>query len=248
MVRRVSVVVAAVLILIATLFFYLRTPILAGAVNKQTVFLSFLDCFHVTDPGAEARIMLIDDDSGPGIFEIKRICDKLGCKAIFATVPALLDSARCDSLLKWQKEGFGIAIHSYRHDRWTDFTYDEVKDDVGRCASFLSDRGFDVGNVNIVVSPGFNNTSAIRHAVRDMGFKLVVGANIVNPDTTVFQWGRLFVKKTTDLNTVRRVLRKAKDNNASVVLGTHSSILEEFSAEKTEAIMRMAIDMGFKYE
>lgn len=76
---------------------------------------------------------------------------------------------------------------------------------------------------------------------------MVCGANIVNPDTTAFQWGRLFVKKSTDMEMTREMLLRAKENNDFIVLGTHSSMPEEFSPEKTEEILRMGKEMGFRF-
>lgn len=238
---------SALIIILFLLFIWNRFPLLVGDITKQTFYLSVLNCFHIKDKGADARIMLIDDDSGDGIFRIKEICDKLGCPATFAVVPVWLDSAKCDSLRKWQSEGYGIAIHGYDHGRWKDFSYKEVIEDIEKCLEYLKGNRFSIDQIRLVVTPGSNNTWDIRKAVNDMGFKMVTGANIVNPDTTVFQWGRMFVKKDTDLTTVRHILEKAKDEKGFVVLGTHSSLVDEFSAEKTEAILKMGIDMGFSF-
>ena len=97
------------------MFFYWRWPIVTGKLNGQTIYLAFLNSFHVKDSHAYPRFMLIDDDSGDGIYKIREICERVGVKATFAVVPAFLDSARCDSLRKWQQEGYGIALHGYDH-------------------------------------------------------------------------------------------------------------------------------------
>lgn len=229
------------------LFIWRQLPIFVGDITKQTIYLSVLNCFHLKDKNAYPRMLLIDDDGGEGIFQIKEICDKLGCHATFAVVPAWLDSVKCDSLRKWQLEGFGIAIHGYNHGRWKDFSYKEVINDIRKSLDFLKGKGFSIEKIHLVVTPGSNNTWAIRKAVNDMGFKMISGANIVNPDTIVFQWGRMFVKKSTDLEKVRHIMAKAKDENGFVVLGTHSSLVDEFSLEKTETILKMGIDMGFSF-
>lgn len=242
--KKVVVVLFGFMIL---LFFWGRFSIIAGDITKQTIYLSVLNSFHIKSKNTDSFMMLIDDDSGEGIFQIKEICDKLGHHATFAVVPAWLDSARCDSLRKWQLEGYGIAIHGYDHGRWKDYSYKEVTKDIKECLVFFKEKGFSVEKIRIVVTPGSNNTYAIRKAVNDMGFKIITGANIINPDTTVFQWGRMFVRKETDLKRARSILSKAKDEKGFVVLGTHSSIVDEFSSEKTEAILQMGIDMGFSF-
>ena len=216
-------------------FFYWRWPIMTGKLNGQTIYLAVLNSFHVEDSHAHPQFMLIDDDSGKGIYKIREICERVGVKA-----PAFLDSARCDSLRKWQQEGYGIALHSYDHGRWKDWSEEEVKVDIDKSIDFLKEKGFDVSKINIVVSPSFYNTCAIRSAISSKGMKMVMGANIVNPDTTVFQWGRLFVKKDTDMELVRGILVKSKDSHGFVVFGTHSSIDDEFSPAKTERSLKMA--------
>jgi hypothetical protein len=42
-------------------------------------------------------------------------------------------------------------------------------------------------------------------------------------------------------------LEKAKKRNMFVILGTHSSNPNEFSEEKTKAILLMAKDMGYEF-
>lgn len=226
-------------------FFYWRWPIMTGKLNGQTIYLAVLNSFHVKDSHAHPQFMLIDDDSGEGIYKIREICERVGVKATFAVVPAFLDSARCDSLRKWQKEGYGIALHSYDHGRWKDWAEEEVKADIDKSINFLKERGFDIAKINIVVSPSFYNTCEIRSAISSKGMKMVMGANIVNPDTTVFQWGRFFVKKDTDVGLAHKKLEIAKASKGFLIFGTHSSIDEEFTMEKTESILKMTNDLGF---
>lgn len=195
---------------------------------------------------SDAQFMLIDDDSGEGIYAIHDICERVGVKATFAVVPAWLDSIRCDSLKKWSEEGYGIALHGYNHGRWKEWTKEDIVADIDRSLSFLSRKGFDISNIRLVVTPGFYNTRAIRSAIASKGMKMIMGANIVNPDTTTFQWGRLFIKKETDIDDTRGVLLRAKRKKGFVVLGTHSSLSDEFSEEKTEIILRMALEVGLK--
>jgi len=232
--------------MIIALFLYCRRPIFTGELNKQTVYWFFLNCFHIQDRHAEAQFMLIDDDSGYGIFKIREICERVGVKATFAVVPAFLDSIRCDSLRKWQQEGYGIALHGYNHGRWKDWTKEEICIDIDKSMDYLQSKGFDISRINIVVSPSFYNTRAIRSAISSKGMKMVMGANVVNPDTTIFQWGRMFVKNNTDIDDACKILQNTKENNSFVILGTHSSIKDEFSAKKLEICLRMVITLRYK--
>ena len=242
----------AALLFIASLFLLIfvmlaNRPIITGGLTKQTVYLWLLNSFHIKDSHREPMFMLIDDDSGMGIFKIHEICERVGVKATFAVVPAVLDSMRIDSLRVWHRDGYGIALHGYNHGRWKEWTADEIVDDINRSLAFLEEH--DIASphqIGIVVTPGSNNTRAIREAIASQNMKMVMGANIVNPDTTTFQWGRLFITQDTDLAEVRSILERAKSDKAFVILGTHSSNPNEFSAEKTEAIFQMVIEMGFK--
>lgn len=239
---RIKLIIVSVLAI--CLFFYCRWPIVTGKYNGQTIYLSIINCFHVKEKHAQHQFMLIDDDSGPGIFKIREICERIGVKATFAVVPSFLDSVRCDSLRKWQQEGYGIALHGFNHGRWKDWSIEEITSDIEKSMSFLKERGFNTDDVKIVVSPGFYNTYAIRTAVSNKGMKLVMGANIINPDTTAFQWGRLLIKKDTDVKNVFKILLKAKQINCFVVFGTHSSMDEEFSADNAFKTLQIAISLG----
>jgi len=242
--KRFLLIFSIVVVLLIS-FIWFRWPIVAGRKwGQQTIFLSIINSFHVQSQYAEPYFMLIDDDCGYGIFTIHDICERVGVKATFAVVPAFLDSSKCDSLKKWQLEGYGIALHSYAHGRWKDWTYDEIKEDIEKSLFFLKQNGFSrVEQIKLVVTPSFYNTRAIRQAIREKGMKMVMGASIVNPDTLTFQWGRIFIKKDTDLDEIHRVLLRAKETNGFVVLGTHSSIKEEFSSEKTETVLKMAKEL-----
>ena len=74
---------------------------------------------------------------------------------------------------------------------------------------------------------------------------MISGATLINPDRHVFQLGRIGIGPDTDLKEIRQMLQKAYARKAFVILGTHSSIPEIFSEEKTKAVMKMAKEMGF---
>ena len=235
------------LLAILLLFVYVRRPIITGSLTKQAVYLWFLNSFHIKDGHRVPTFMLIDDDSGMGIFKIHEICERVGMKATFAVVPAVLDSIRIDSLKAWHRDGYGIALHGYNHGRWKEWTTEEIVDDMNKSIAFL--EGHDMASsdqIRVVVTPGSYNTHAIRKAIESQDMKMVMGACIVNPDTTTFQWGRFFITQETNLNHAREILERSKDEKGFIIFGTHSSSPDEFSAEKTEAILRMAVEMGFK--
>ena len=226
---------------IILLFTYVRRPIITGSLTKQTIYLWFLNSFHIKDRHREPTFMLIDDDSGMGIFKIHEICERVGVKATFAVVPSVLDSVRIDALRVWHNDGYGIALHGYNHGRWKEWTEEEIVADIQKSITYLREHGIASGDdIRIVVTPGSNNTRAIRKAISSQNMKMVMGANMVNPDKTTFQWGRLFITKDTDLEQVRKVLEQVKSERGFIIFGTHSSNADEFSAEKTEAILRMA--------
>ncbi len=245
--KRKMFFIVMVFVALVFLLVYFRHPIITGSLSKQTIYLSFLNIFHIKDSSREPMFLLIDDDSGMGIFKIHEICEKVGVKATFAVVPTLLDSLRCDSLRVWHREGYGIALHGYNHGRWKEWTLDEIVDDINKSMFFLEKRGLASANqIKMVVTPGSNNTYAIRKAVRSQKKKMVMGACIVNPDTTTFQWGRMFITHETDMNHARDILEHAKADKGFIIFGTHSSNPVEFSADKTEKLLRMAVEMGFK--
>ena len=244
--RKVYILFICLLTLLIV-FVYVRRPILTGSLTKQAIFLWFLNCFHTKDCNREPMFMLIDDDSGMGIYKIHEICERVGVKATFAVVPAVLDSTRCNSLRSWHKDGYGIALHGYNHGRWKEWTSDEIVNDIIKSIAFLEENNISSSRyLRIVVTPYSYNTHAIRNAIRSQNMKMVMGACVVNPDTTTFQWGRMFITKNTDLGEVRSILKRVKDDKGFIIFATHSSNSEEFSTEKTEAILRLVEEMGFK--
>jgi hypothetical protein len=120
--------------------------------------------------------------------------------------------------------------------------------DIEKCEKWLQQNQFDMRNIRYIVSPHGANNRAIRKAIKDKGYQMVTGANLLNPDTKVFQLGRMMINRNTDLETTSVWLKKAKERKLFVILGTHASIPGEFSIEKTKAVLQMAIDFGFEYQ
>ena len=216
--------------------------------TKQTIYLWFLDSWlGQTTNNPKARILLVDDDSEEGIYKIKQICDEIGIKAAFAVIPSRINNALGDSLRQWQNEGFGICLHGYNHDRWKSWTYDDIVEDIHKSIATLKQLGFRTEEMKYVVPPHSCNTRGIRKAIEDEGYQMICGASIINPDTELFQLGRVFISKSTDLKKMKVILEKAKKRKMFAILGTHSSNSDEFSEEKTKAVLVMAKKLGFEF-
>ena len=242
--------IVAIIVAIIIMSICLTKSIIVGDWTKQAFYQWGLNCWHIQAKDAKPRILilLIDDDSGNGIFSIKQLCDELHFKATFAVVPGFTNKVIIDSLKCWQRNGFGISIHGYDHRDWRDLAYEEVATDIEKCENWLEQNQFDMKNINYIVSPHGANSRAIRKAIKDKGYQMVTGANLLNPDTKVFQLGRVMITKDTDLEATNVWLKKAKELKLFVIIGTHSSIPGEFSVEKTKAVLQMAIDLGFEYQ
>lgn len=245
--KKVKKIVPLVVMIVVITYIYLHTPIVADGWRKQTIYLWLLHSCHVQAKDAKPKMLLIDDDSGIGVFDIKKICDELQIKATFAVIPTMMSQQVCDSLRIWQDKGFGIAIHGYHHDDWREWGYDEVIADIEKCERWLANAGFNINSIKYIVTPHSANNKAIREAIKDRKYQMVTGADIVNPDTNVFQMGRVFISRDTDIEKTEKLLNKAWERNSYVIFGTHSSLEGEFSREKTKAILQMAIRMGFEY-
>lgn len=234
-------------IMVVALFVYRRAPITLGKWTKQTAYLWILDCLYGQASNAAASILLVDDDGGDGIYQLKKICDETGFKATFAVIPVKLSNKEIDSLQKWQKEGYSICLHGYNHDDWESWTSQDIIEDINKCESLLLKRGFDQKKVSkYVVVPHGRNTRAIRKAIQAKQYKMITGASLANPDSTRFQLGRVLITKDTDLNELEVFLKKAKEKKSLIILGTHSSNVKEFAPQIIKSILVMANDMGFK--
>lgn len=246
--RKIMIICLCGLFLILSSVVYFRAPLIVGIPTKQTIYLWLLDCWYgQATKSNKARIMLVDDDSEVGIYRIKRICDEVDVKASFAVIPSRIKNALGDSLREWQNEGFGICLHGYNHDHWNDWTYEEIANDIDKSILLLKKIGFQTEKIKFVVPPHSSNRSNVRQAIEDKKYQMICGASIINPDADLFLLGRVFISKATDLQKIHVVLEKAKEKNMFVILGTHSSNQDEFSEEKTKAVLLMAKKMGYEF-
>ena len=240
------IAVCGVVLAIALLVYH-RAPVTTGKWSMQTAYLWLFDCWYGKAPNSAASILLVDDDCGDGIYQLKEICEETGFKATFAVIPARLTDKAVDSLRKWRKEGYGICLHGYNHDDWKDWKSQDVIEDINMCESLLLKKGINLKELSrYVVTPYSRNTIAIRKAIQAKQYKMITGASLANPDSTRFQFGRVFITKATDLKEIESWLKKAKKESAFIILGTHSSIKEEFAPDKIKATLTMAKEIGFE--
>ena len=245
--RKKLLYVLLITIVIAIVYLNMNAPTVAGDWTKQTIYLWGLNSCHIQTQNAKPKILLIDDDSGYGIYDIKRLCDELQIKATFAIIPSLMNQEIKDSLIIWQKQGYNIALHGYKHDDWRGWNCEDVINDISKCELWLEKSGFETKGVKYVVTPRGSNTKAVRKAVKYKDYLMITSANIVNPDTEVFLYGRVFINHNTELKEMDNLLRRTKERKGFLILGTHSSMPKEFSLKKTKAVLQMAIDMGFEF-
>lgn len=236
-------------IAVIAIFIWWRAPLIGNEWSKQTIYLGLLDAWYGTSTDDKAYAMWIDDDSTEGVFEVKAIADQVGIKPVFAVIADRMKPAVADSIASWQRQGAGVVLHGLRHERWKDWQEDQIRNDILQSIQRLHEQGFDTAKIlKMVIPPHGCNTKTIRKVIAQQGYQMISGATLVNPDRHVFQLGRIGIETGTDLVTMRKLLQKAYDRKAFVIFGTHSSIPEVFSAEKTLEILIMAKETGFCFE
>lgn len=237
-----------VFVVIAVIIWW-RAPLLGNEWSKQTFYVGLLDTWYGASTDDKAYAMWIDDDSTEGIFEVKVIADQVGIKPVFAVIADRMEPAVADSIASWQRQGTGVVLHGLHHERWKDWEEGQIEKDIRQSIQRLHEQGFDTARIlKMVIPPHGCNTRAIRKVIAQQGYQMISGATLVNPDRHVFQLGRIGIETDTDLVAMRKLLQKAYDRKAFVIFGTHSSIPEVFSAEKTLEILIMAKETGFCFE
>lgn len=237
------------LVIVVVLLIWWRIPIIGNEWSKQTIYVGLLDAWYGASTDDRAYAMWIDDDSTEGVFEVKAIADELGIKPAFAVIADKMEPAVADSLASWQHQGAGIVLHGLRHERWKGWDETQIENDIRHSFIRLHEQGFDTTNImKLIIPPHGCNTRTIRNVIDQQGCQMMSGASLVNPDRHVFQLGRIGIGPDTDLKAMRELLQKAYDRKAFVIFGTHSSIPEIFSVEKTRKILMMAKEMGFCFE
>lgn len=237
------------LILLVAIIIWWRAPIIGNEWTKQTIYVGLLDAWYGPSTDDKAYAMWIDDDSTIGVFKVKEIADAVGIPPYFAVIADKMEPEVSDSLASWQRQGAGIVLHGLRHERWWDWNASQIEADIRQSYQRLYEQGFDTAKImKLVIPPHGCNNRTIRRVIAQQGCKMISGASLINPDRHVFQFGRIGIGPDTDLEKMRDMLQKAYDRKAFVIFGTHSSIPEIFSVEKTQEILRMAKEIGFCFD
>ena len=241
--KKIALIIICVFLIAIILWW--RSPIINDW-SKQTIYVGLLDAWYGHSKDKKAYAMWIDDDSSIGVLKVKKIADAVGVPVFFAVIADMMEPQVTDSLESWQRQGCGILLHGFRHERWQEWDAKQIEYDIHQSKQRLHEQGFDTTKlIKIIIPPHGCNTRNIRKVIAQHGCKMITGASLVNPDRYVFQYGRLRIDTETDLNTMQKILLDAYNKNAFVILGTHSSIPEDYSKEKTKEILRIAKEMGF---
>ena len=244
MLRKIAVILS--LIILVVIIIWWRAPILGNEWTKQTIYVGLLDAIYGSSKDDKAYAIWIDDDSTPGVFQVKEIANAVGIYPAFAVIADKMEPEVADSLASWQRQGAGIVLHGLRHERWWQWEASQIEEDIQQSYQRLHEQGFDTARIlKIVIPPHGCNNRTIRKVIAQQGCKMISGASLVNPDKQVFQYGRIGIGPDTDIDAMRKMLQKAYDRKAFVIFGTHSSIPECFSVEKTQEVLQMAKDIGF---
>lgn len=237
------------LILLVAIIIWWRAPIIGNEWTKQTIYVGLLDAWYGSSTDDKAYAMWIDDDSTVGVFQVKEIADAVGIPPFFAVIADKMEPKVADSLASWQRQGAGIVLHGLRHERWWDWNASQIEEDIRQSYQRLYEQGFDTAKImKLVIPPHGCNNRTIRKVIAQQGCKMISGASLVNPDRHVFQFGRIGIGPDTDLDKMRKMLQKAYDRKAFVIFGTHSSIPEIFSEEKTREVLQIAKEIGFCFD
>ena len=242
--KKIAVIIS-IFLLIAIIIWW-RAPILGNEWTKQTIYVGLLDAWYGSSKDNKAYAMWIDDDSTVGVFKVKEIANAVGIPPYFAVIADRMEPEVADSLASWQRQGAGIVLHGLRHERWWDWTASQIEADIRKSNQRLHEQGFDTAQIHrLIIPPHGCNNRTIRKVIAQQGCKMMSGASLVNPDRHVFQYGRIGIGPDTDIEAMRQLLQKAYDRKAFIIFGTHSSIPEIFSVEKTKEVLQIAKEMGF---
>ena len=244
-----KVVIIISLLLLVAIIIWWRAPIMGNGWSKQTIYVGLLDTWYGSSTDNKAYAMWIDDDSTIGVFKVKEIADAVGIPPYFAVIADKMEPEVADSVASWQRQGAGIVLHGLRHERWWDWNASQIEADIQKSYQRLYGQGFDTAKITkLIIPPHGCNNRTIRKVIAQQGCKMISGASLINPDRHVFQFGRIGIGPNTDLEKMRDMLQKAYDRKAFVIFGTHSSIPEIFSVEKTREVLQIAKEIGFCFD
>ena len=236
-------------IILMVVIVWWRMPLTLGIWDKQTIFVALFDIWHGGSTDEKAHAMWIDDDSSSGVYTVKAIAHKTGISPVFAVIADKMEPQIADSLVVWQQQGAGIVLHGLRHQRWDNWSEEQIYNDIKLSYSRLHEQGFDTTKIiKMVLPPHGCNNKTIRKVIQQQGLRMITGATLVNPDRHVFQYGRISITPKTDISAIRQLLTHAYQQKAFVIFATHSSIPRDFSEQKTREVLRIAKEMGFIFD
>ena len=236
-------------LIVFCLIIWYRFPLIGDEINKQTIYVGVLDALCESSSDNNAHAMWIDDDSGEGVFYVKKISKELSIQPVFAVIADKMEPDIADSLISWQRDGAGIVLHGLRHEHWEEWNKVQIEQDIIQSYQHLHQIGFDTAHIlKIIVPPYGGNTYAIRQVINQQECQMISGATLVNPNRHVFQLGRIAITPQTDTEKMHRLLQKAFEQKAFIIFSTHSSIPGSFSIEKTKDILKKAKEIGFIFD
>lgn len=240
--------VLLVIITIIVVTIWWRAPIIGTAWSKQTIYVALLDAWYGSSSDDHAHAMWIDDDSTEGVFLVKKIADVVGIQPCFAVIADKMTPQVADSLASWQRQGAGIVLHGFRHEKWWDWDEASIERDIQKSYQRLEEQGFDTTQILKMIAPPHGcNTRTIRKVIQRQGCQMISGASLVNPDRHVFQLGRIPITPQTNTTAIKQILQKTYERKAFVIFSTHSSIPNCFSKEKTQQVLEIAKEIGFDF-
>ena len=178
--------------------------------------------------GVPAISWIDDDFSGNSPDAIKSIADELGIKIDFAIIPATDYSINnIDKVRQFENEGHEMLMHPI-HNSWygDNFDLDECEKSLVRTKRAFSE--FLINHPNCLVYPG--NSSNVTEVVKivkrhcDFGFNCDASYN-KGYEKNPHNLSRMFINTISSSLTKdhwKRKIKEAIDNNAWVVIGTHS--------------------------
>lgn len=204
-------------------------------------------------------ITWIDDDTAEGLFvNAYDLANRLGIKMTFACITGRLTDETEELLLKYQDEGFQIVSHSESHDNtniWGsnyagdyEFDAEAAEEDLQRSIVTLEEAGFK--NCAYFVVPGGVETPELVEIARKYSPAMIVGqySGLINRGDEIERYclHREFIDVTQHKKAkyYKDLIDETIKCNGWLILGTHSSIPEQWDADLIEEVLQYAIDAG----
>ncbi|MBX0294859.1 polysaccharide deacetylase family protein [Haloarcula nitratireducens] len=184
---------------------------------------AYLDELRTTERTEGGRVVLTFDDGG--ITQYTRalpVLESYDFPALTAVNPGRADEDDYlgeDEMREMRDEGWEIGSHTFDHERLTDLSDEEAREQVRDAKEWLLDRGFEVGS-SMFVYPWSSNSPRIRDIVSEYHYlaftdgSIPHGAQLTGPLTT----GRIFGE---NLERLESVLDLAEKYGQTAVVSYH---------------------------